>query len=44
MEFLNMVPTFPIMGILVRCMGYLLLALGLYYLGKAAWLTFRRRY
>lgn len=44
MEVLNMVPAFPIMGLFMGLMGRILLAIGLYYMGKAAWLTFRRRY
>jgi len=43
MEVLNMVPVLPIMGIMMGLLGRSLLAISLYYLGKAAWLTFRRR-
>jgi len=42
MEVLNMNPIVPIMGMLMSLIGRLLLAIGLYYMGKALWLTFRR--
>lgn len=38
MDVLNMVPTFPIMGMLMGLLGRILLALSFYYLGKGFWL------
>lgn len=43
MEVFNMSPAFPIMGMFMGLMGRFLLAIGLYYLGKATWVTLRRR-
>jgi len=43
MEVLNMTPVFPIMGLLMGLLGRFLLAIGLYYMGKAMWITLRRR-
>lgn len=44
MEVLNMVPVFPIMGLLMGLLGRFLLAIGLYYLGRSMWTHLRRRY
>ena len=47
MEVLNMVPFSQMMNIFVgmtlRIMGYILLGVGLYYMGKGLWLTIRGR-
>jgi len=43
MEVFNMIPAFPIMGLFMGLMGRILLAIGLYYMGKALWLTLRGR-
>jgi len=43
MEVFNMVPAFPMMELFMGLMGRLLLAIGLYYMGKALWITLRSR-
>ena len=43
MEVFNMVPAFPIMGLFMGLLGRFLLAVGLYYMGKAMCLTLRGR-
>ena len=43
MEILNTIPPFPIMNMFMALMGRVLLAIGLYYMGKGLWLTLRRR-
>ena len=43
MEVLNMTPAFPIMSMFMGLMGRVLLAIGLYYMGKGLWITIRGR-
>lgn len=42
MDVLNMTPAFPIMGMFMGLLGRVLLAIGLYYIHKAMWITLRR--
>lgn len=45
MEAMNMIPVFPIMGLLMGLLGRILLAISLCYIGKGLWLwlIFMRR-
>lgn len=42
MEVFNMIPAFPIMELFLGLMIRMLLTIGLYYIGKALWITLRR--